>query len=136
MEETHKHKQTIEEKRREIEEGESEKEVYSEAGREELIEDEDEITDLDEGFMKGYDEGGKMTKCPVCNEILEDDFVEREINGEMYRFCSDGHAEKFAKEHIDHKEELEAGETGKELEKEDYEMEDIEKEKKVLKETK
>lgn len=132
----HKHKKTIEEERTEIEKGEAEEEIYSEAGREELMEDEDEITDLDEGFMKGYDEGGKMTKCPICEAILEDDFVEREIDGELYRFCSDEHAEKYAKSHRDHKEELDVGEDEEGSEEEIEELEDIEKEKKKLKETK
>lgn len=131
----HKHEPTIEEERKEMEEKDVEENVYSEAGRKELMEDEDEITDLDEGFMKGYDEGGKMAKCPVCDGVLEDDFVEREIDGEMYRFCSEEHAEKFAKKHRNHKEELEVGKTEKELESESSEMEDIEKDKKVLKET-
>lgn len=131
----HKHEPTIEEERKEMEEKDVEENVYSEAGRKELMEDEDEITDLDEGFMKGYDEGSKMAKCPVCNKVLEDDFIEREIDGEMYRFCSEEHAEKFAKKHGSHKEELEVGKTEKELESESSEMEDIEKDKKVLKET-
>jgi len=135
MEDKHKHEPTIEEERKEIDEGDAESNMYSEAGREDLMEDEDEITDLDEGFMKGYEEGEKMARCPVCGKVIEFDFVEREIDGEMYRFCSEEHAEKFAKEHTGPKAELEAGEAEKELESEDYEMEDIEKEKKVLKET-
>ena len=68
--------------------------IYSEKGREDQIE-EDEITDLDEGFMKGYEEGEKMAKCPICGEALGDDFIEKEIDGEIYRFCSDEHAEEF-----------------------------------------
>lgn len=135
MEERHKHEQTIEEERQDVEEGKSEKNMYSEAGREELIEDDDEITDMDEGFMKGYDEGCKMTKCPVCQKILEDDLVEREINGEIYRFCSDEHAEKFAREHGGPKVELEVGNIEKEMESEKAEMEDIEKDKRLLKKT-
>lgn len=127
-------RKTLEEERREIDKGEAEDEVYSEAGREDLMEDEDEITDLDEGFMKGYDEGSKMAKCPICKEVLEDDFVEREIDGEIYRFCSDEHAEKFMKKHRDHKEYLEAGKTKKES-KSDELLEDIDEEKEVLEET-
>ena len=70
--------------------------IYSEQGREDQI-DSDEITDLDEGFMKGYEEGEKMAKCPVCGVVLGNDFVEREIDGEIYRFCSEEHAEVFMK---------------------------------------
>lgn len=131
----HKHKKTIEEEEKEIKEGEAEEEIYSEAGREELMEDEDEITDLDEGFMKGYDEGGKMAKCPVCGALIEFDFVEREIDGEMYRFCSDEHAEEYVKSHRGRKEELDVGEDEEGSEEEIDELEDIEKEKKKLKET-
>lgn len=115
--EKNKPEPTIEEERKEIEEGESEKNVYSEAGREELIENDDSITDVDEGFMKGYEEGGKMAKCPVCNEILADDFVEKEINGEIHRFCCDEHAEKFMKSKG--VKELEVGDVEKEIESEE-----------------
>jgi len=72
--------------------------IYSEEGRKNQIE-EDEITDADEGFMKGYEEGEKMAKCPICREALDDDFVEKEIDGEIYRFCSDEHAEEFWGKH-------------------------------------
>ena len=126
MEDGHKHKPTIEEKRKDVEDGDVEKNVYSESGREELIEKDDEITDVDEGFMKGYDEGGKMAKCPVCNEILEDDFVERDIDGETHRFCSDEHAEKFIKKHDGKTEELEVGKVEKQIEEESG-LEDKEK---------
>jgi len=135
MEERHKHKKTLEEEKKDVSEGDVEKNLYSEAGREDLVEDDDESTDVDEGFMKGYDEGAKMAKCPVCDSLLEDDLVEREINGEIHRFCCDEHAEKFAKEHGGTTAELEAGKIEKEIESESSEMEEIEKDKKVLKET-
>jgi YHS domain-containing protein len=68
--------------------------IYSKEGREDQI-DEDEITDLDEGFMRGYEEGEKMAKCPLCGVVLDQDFVEREIDGEIYRFCCEEHMEIF-----------------------------------------
>ena len=69
--------------------------IYTEEGREELEEDEDELTNLDSGFMQGYNVGSKLAKCPLCKKPLGDDFVEEEINEQIYRFCSDEHAEKF-----------------------------------------
>jgi endogenous inhibitor of DNA gyrase (YacG/DUF329 family) len=128
-----KHKKTLEEEEKEIKEGNIEEEVYSEAGREEMTEDEDEMSDLDEGFMKGYDEGSKMVKCPACGKIIEKDFVEREINDEIYRFCCEDHAEKYAKSHAGGKEDLNVGEDEEESGEEADDLEDIEEEKKALK---
>lgn len=128
-----KHKKTLEEEKRDMDEGDVEEEVYSEAAREDMMEDEDEITDLDEGFMKGYDEGSKMAKCLVCGKLIEKDFVEREIDDEVYRFCCEDHAEKYVKSHAGRKEELDAGEDEEESGEEADELEDIEEEKKSLK---
>ena len=86
---------TKEKIKKDMETGKKEDTIYSEEGMEELTES-DEISDLEEGFMEGYESGLRSgTKCPVCGEILEDDFVEREYNDEIYRFCSDEHAEKW-----------------------------------------
>ncbi len=124
---------TLEEEKEEIISGDAEENIYSEAGREEMAEDDDELNDSDEGFMKGYEEGAKVAKCPVCGEILEDDFVEKDIDGEHYRFCSEEHAEKFAKER-GHAEEISVGDIEADLERSSDELEDIEKDKKILKE--
>lgn len=83
-------------------EKEDEDGIYSEEGREELIEEEDEITDLDEGFMKGYDEGEKAAVCANCGHALGDKFVEEEFNGEVYRFCSDECASEFEERKVRH----------------------------------
>jgi len=80
----------------EIPEDEKEKDVYSEEGREKLEEDA-EISPREEGFMKGYEEDSKMTMCQNCNKVLERDVVEKEIDGEIYRFCCDRCAEEFKK---------------------------------------
>ena len=79
------------------EKGDEEEDIYSEAGREELMEKEDEITDVDEGFMQGYDEGEKIAECPGCGKVLMEKVVEREIDGEVYRFCSDECASEYKK---------------------------------------
>lgn len=133
MKSSPKHEKTLEEEKKEMDEGDVEEEVYSEAAREDMMEDEDEITDSDEGFMKGYDEGSKMVKCPACGKILEKDFVEREINDEVYRFCCEDHAEKYVKSHSGRREDLGAGEDEEESGEEADDLEDIEEEKKSLK---
>lgn len=64
--------------------------IYSEEGREDLMEKEDEITDVDEGFMKGYNEfGSESTRCKNCKTILEGpEVIEHEFKGTTYKFCS------------------------------------------------
>jgi len=59
------------------------------------MEEKDEITDVDEGFMKGYEEGEKMAICQNCKKVLGEEVVEREFEGETYRFCSEQCADKF-----------------------------------------
>lgn len=91
-------KETLEEEKEAIDAGEKEQEVYSEAGLEDLEEHEDEITEVDEGVMKGYIEGAKSAKCVACGKVLKDEgIVELEHNDETYRFCSSKCAEKFEK---------------------------------------
>src|SRR3989338_6714849 len=92
-------KKTLEEEKEAIDAGDKEQEVYSEAGLEDLEEHEDEITEVDEGVMKGYIEGAKAAKCVACGIVLKDenDIVELEHNDETYRFCSEKCAEKFEK---------------------------------------
>jgi hypothetical protein len=74
---------------KEMEMGDKEEDIYSDEGREELIDEEDEITDVDEGFMKGYDEEEKTAECTNCGALLiNENIVEEEIDDRMYRFCS------------------------------------------------
>lgn len=87
---------TKEELEDEIEEGDREEDIYTEEGRE-AAEEDDTITDSDEGFMEGYEEGDSAVKCANCGVVLEEDFIEREIDGEDYRFCSEECAETFKK---------------------------------------
>ena len=67
-----------------------------------MIDEEDEITDLDEGFMKGYDEGEKAAVCANCGHVLEDKVVEEVFDGEIYRFCSDECASEFEERRAKH----------------------------------
>ena len=63
--------------------------IYSEEEREELMEDEDEITDIDEGFMKGYNESPDKLRCASCKIKLDGhETIEKEVKGKEYRFCS------------------------------------------------
>jgi hypothetical protein len=71
--------------------------VYKEDYREELR-DADEISADEEGFMQGYDEDANPSICAYCEKVLGEDIVEREIDGELYRFCSEEHAEKFERQ--------------------------------------
>jgi hypothetical protein len=63
--------------------------IYSEEGREDLMENEDQITDVDEGFMKGYEDYKKPTKCSNCKASLEGhEVIEKDFKRKIYRFCS------------------------------------------------
>jgi len=74
-------------------------EIYSESGREKLVED-DEIEPWEEGFMEGADDDGQQAKCRKCGKLLTGtDVVEREINDELCWFCSEECAEKYEEEH-------------------------------------
>lgn len=78
-----------------ITEDNNEEDIYYDEGTKGL-EEADEITESEEGFMKGYNEETDPSKCATCKKILEDEeFVEEEIDGEYYRFCSESCANKF-----------------------------------------
>jgi len=64
--------------------------IYTEEGREKLVDDA-EIEPWEEGFMKGAEDDGQGAKCRKCGKILigPEDIVEKEIDGEVLRFCSD-----------------------------------------------
>ncbi len=71
-------------------------EPYSQDALAEAVE-EDEIDDIEEGFMEGYEEGERAAKCALCKKLLDADFIEEEIEGKVYRFCSETHAEAFSR---------------------------------------
>lgn len=79
------------------EEGTLDEDVYTEEGREELIE-EGVINDVEEGFAEGYEHGERKTQCQQCGKLLVDEnFVEKEFDDDTYRFCSDSCAENYSK---------------------------------------
>ncbi len=67
------------------------------------LEEADEIDEVEAGFMKGYEDNIDENSCSSCKKILEGtDFIEEEIDGKTYRFCSRSCADKFelSKEHL------------------------------------
>jgi YHS domain-containing protein len=85
-----------EKKEVEMESNEAEETVYDREGREKLEED-DEIETWEEGFMEGAEDDGEQGKCALCGAALltPEQTFEREIDGKVYWFCSEEHAEKF-----------------------------------------
>ncbi len=76
-----------------------EEEIYSEKGREKLVEG-DEIEPWEEGFMEGADVDGQQAKCRKCGRVLTGtDLIEKEVNGELCWFCSEECLEKYEKDH-------------------------------------
>ena len=71
-----------------INEEEEHDDVYSEEGREELVEG-DGISPAEEGFMEGAHNGGQGAKCRKCGKVLTEDFIERRRGEDIFRFCSE-----------------------------------------------
>lgn len=62
------------------------------------LEENDEISDAEEGFAEGYEED--LARCAVCGKtITTEEPIELNIKGEHYMFCSTKHAEEFKKQH-------------------------------------
>ena len=90
-----------EELKQEMEQGKKDEDVYSEEGREKLVED-GEIEPSEAGFMEGAEGRGKKNSCAECGALISEDdenIVEREFDGEVKWFCSEEHAENYAKKH-------------------------------------
>jgi len=90
-----------EDKDMEMEIGNAEEDVYSEEGRENLVED-GEIEPWEEGFMEGADMDGQKGKCANCGRVLfKDSTYEKEIDGKDMFFCSEKCIEKYEEKHED-----------------------------------
>ena len=89
-------KKTEEQISDEMDMGEKNEDVYTEEGRENLVED-DEISPEEEGFMEGANASGQLGKDALTGEPLMDveDVVEAEIDGRLYRFVNAENAQKF-----------------------------------------
>lgn len=71
--------------------GDKEADIYTEAGRQDLKEDEDELANWEEGFAEGA-EGTEGAHCEHCHKPLGDrdaTIIEREIKGKILMFCSE-----------------------------------------------
>ena len=74
----------------------ADEEVYSSKGRSKLVED-DEISPWEAAFMEGADMDGQQAKCRKCGKMIDraHRVVEKAINNELHRFCSDNCLDKF-----------------------------------------
>jgi YHS domain-containing protein len=69
--------------------------IYNTEQREEQEAD-DEISPVEEGFMKGYEEKDSVD-CAQCRKVIVEEgaSVDQEIDGETVRFCSEHCADKY-----------------------------------------
>jgi len=83
-------------KKDETAESEDIERVYSEEGRDSLVED-DAMEPWEQGFMEGAEDDGQGAKCRRCGKGLmgPESIIEKEIDNKIYRFCSEECAEKF-----------------------------------------
>jgi hypothetical protein len=68
--------------------------VYGNEAREELTAN-DEIEADEEGFMQGYESDANAAYCDGCKKILARDHIEKEIDSDIYTFCSDECVDEF-----------------------------------------
>jgi len=70
--------------------------IYNQENLEDL-EENDEISEAEEGFMQGYEGNIKdPEKCVTCGKLLEcDHFIEKEIEGVVHKFCNDKCADDY-----------------------------------------
>ncbi len=83
------HPETPDEFKTKMRVGGAEIDVYTEEGREELVE-EDEVAGWEEGFARGED-APEIAHCAHCGKVLGQDeskLIEREIDHTTYLFCS------------------------------------------------
>ena len=93
------HEESSEKFEDEMNAGERDTDVYTEEGREELVED-DEVEAWEEEWSEGAEGKGSKGVCAHCSRPLsqeEDEVVEKEIDGEVLWFCSDKCARKGPK---------------------------------------
>lgn len=76
-------------KKDEMRTGAKEATVYTAAGRE-ILEEDDEISPEEEGFMEGAENDGEQGKCANCGAALlnAENTFETKIDGKTYWFCS------------------------------------------------
>ena len=62
---------------------------------EEDFEDDDE--ESEEGFMKGYEKESNSIRCANCKSLIENESVEEEFSGFVYKFCCQECLKEFEK---------------------------------------
>lgn len=97
QDEPEEHEESSEELEDEMELGEKEEDVYTEEGREKLVED-DEIDTWEAGFAEGV-KGKETLVCRNCKKIIGDNPVEKRIDGKLHWFCSDKCVAEFEAKH-------------------------------------
>ena len=79
----------------------AEDDFETEEGREEAMDD-DELEPWEEGFLEGASKEGQLGKCANCGDMLtEENCVEKKIEGELHRFCSEKCQEKYEEKHAE-----------------------------------
>ncbi len=73
--------------------GKKEEDVYTEEGREELVDD-DEIEPWEEGYVEGV-KGNETLLCRQCKKVIQDYPIERKLGHNICWFCSDECADKY-----------------------------------------
>lgn len=93
--------ETSEEQELAMKQGQEDEDVYTEAGRHKLTED-DEIEPWEEGLMEGAAELGQLGKDALTGEMLmgADEVIEMELDGKLYRFVSTKNADKFREKYL------------------------------------
>ena len=73
-----------------------EKDIYTDEGREELIDD-GEIEPWEDAFMRGAEGEGEEGVCKNCDKVLtdKDKIIEKEYDGRIVRFCSSACADEY-----------------------------------------
>jgi YHS domain-containing protein len=80
--------------------GEHDVDPLTDEGREDLVEN-DEMEPWEAGFVQGASDEGQLGKDALTGEPLidEDEVIEAEVNGKIYRFVSEENAKKFREKH-------------------------------------
>ncbi len=100
--------ETHEELLEEIKSDQHEIDPLTSEGRETLVED-DEVETWEAGFSEGASQEGQLGKDALTGEPLldEDEVVEAEIKGRIYRFVNEKNAKKFRLKYGEKKSRLE-----------------------------
>lgn len=59
--------------------------------------DYDEEDNLEEGFMQGYEKESNTIRCANCKSIIDEEGIEEEFAGFIYKFCCQDCLKEFEK---------------------------------------